>query len=299
MEASNLPAQASAGLDEARVTVRGTGVPVLQAGPSRRTRGGRVHARQSGLRRGLARARRGDRGVRPRDRARHAGVRPRRQTARLPVHHRGLRRLPRCAVERARHRPRAPGPPRLRWALGPGMGGAQPHAGAQRDTRQHRRADPLPVAHPCPHLAHARAGRGVPGDGHPPPVPVAHEPGPETQAAARVPGPHVRRELHAPDPARGAEAVPGHPRSRRRWATARPAPCARTTSRRSSSGARATRTSASIWPTPSERLSRAHRSRRSRIPATGRSPTTPTDGAAVVPFLREQTTSSLPKGEPR
>jgi pimeloyl-ACP methyl ester carboxylesterase len=34
MEASNLSAQAPAGLDEARVTVRGTGVPVLQAGPS-------------------------------------------------------------------------------------------------------------------------------------------------------------------------------------------------------------------------------------------------------------------------
>jgi len=34
METSNLPAQAPARLDESRVTVRGTGVPVLEAGPS-------------------------------------------------------------------------------------------------------------------------------------------------------------------------------------------------------------------------------------------------------------------------
>ena len=33
MEASNLPAQAPAGLDETRMTVRGVGLPVLQAGP--------------------------------------------------------------------------------------------------------------------------------------------------------------------------------------------------------------------------------------------------------------------------
>ena len=33
MEASNLPAQAPAGLDETRITVRGVGLPVLQAGP--------------------------------------------------------------------------------------------------------------------------------------------------------------------------------------------------------------------------------------------------------------------------
>lgn len=33
MEASNLPAQAAVGLDETRITVRGVGLPVLQAGP--------------------------------------------------------------------------------------------------------------------------------------------------------------------------------------------------------------------------------------------------------------------------
>jgi pimeloyl-ACP methyl ester carboxylesterase len=33
MEASNLPAQAPAGLDETRITARGVGLPVLQAGP--------------------------------------------------------------------------------------------------------------------------------------------------------------------------------------------------------------------------------------------------------------------------
>ena len=150
-------------------------------------------------------------------------------------------------LERARHRPRAPRAARLRRALGPGMGGAATRTRVRSVALINTGAlDRLPVAHPGPHMAHARAGRGVPGDGHPPAVPVADEPGPEAQAAARASWTRMY-DVNFTRPTRRAvlKLYRATSRSRRRRATARPRRLRPHDIPRSSSGARATPTSAS------------------------------------------------------
>ena len=192
MEASNLPAHAHGRLEEGRVAARGVG-PGAPGGSARGARGGGVRARQPRLRRDWRTWSDADRRIRPRGRVRHAGVRPRRQAARLRVLRRRQAGFLDGALTRARHRARAPRAARPRRAVGPRVGDEHPdrvasvvliNTGALIDYRWHilARIWQTPVL-----------GELFHGHRHPAAVPPAHQPRPEAQAVARVPREHVRR----------------------------------------------------------------------------------------------------------
>ena len=244
MEASNLPAQAPAGLDEARITVRGVGLPGAPGGAARGSRGRGVRARQPRLRRGLERP---------------GASRPAASRARWRPTCRGSA----APTSRATSRTPSPAMPTSSTGCWRSSGIDRVHLvlhdfggpwGMEWAARNPDRVASVVLINTG--ALSATAGTSSRGSGARPcwarcSRRTATRPlfrlltnrGQKRKLPRELPRPRVRRELHAPHAPRGAEALPGDPRSRRGRRAARPRRCARTTSRRWSCGARATRTS--------------------------------------------------------